>query len=62
MKSQAFDRLRSVKLVETNAEDFLSVLNGGTVSIAHYLKRLHNLALGWLAFPVLAPRLAALKY
>jgi integrase len=59
MKAKAFDRLRSVKLVETNAEDFLSVLNGGRVSVAHYLKRLHNLALGlgWLAFPVLAPRL-----
>ncbi len=59
MKAKAFDRLRGVKLVETNAEDFLSVLNGGKVSVAHYLKRLHNLAigLGWLAFPVLAPRL-----
>ena len=59
MKAKAFDRLRGVKLVETTAEDFLSVLNGGKVSVAHYLKRLHNLALGlgWLAFPVLAPRL-----
>ena len=59
MKSKAYDRLRHIKLVETNAEDFLSILNGGKVSVAHYLKRLHNLALGlgWLAFPVLAPRL-----
>ena len=59
MKSKAFDAIRLVKLVETSAEDFLKILNGGKVSVAHYLKRLHNLAvgLGWLAFPVLAPRL-----
>ncbi len=59
MKSKAFDGLRPVKLVETTAEDFLTILNGGKVSVVHYLKRLHNLAvgLGWLAFPVLAPRL-----
>jgi integrase len=51
--------LRRIKLVETTAENFLTVLNGGKVSVAHYLKRLHNLALGlgWLAFPVLPPRL-----
>jgi integrase len=37
----------------------LTILNGGSVSVLHYLKRLHNLALGlgWLAFPILAPRL-----
>jgi integrase len=59
MKSKAFDALRVVKLVETSAEDFLSILKNGKVSVVHYLKRLHNLAvgLGWLAFPVLAPRL-----
>src|SRR5271165_7519631 len=59
MKSKVFNALRGVKLVETTAEDFLTILNGGKVSVAHYLKRLHNLALGlgWLAFPVLAPRL-----
>jgi integrase len=59
MKSKAFDDLRPIKLVETTAEDFLTILRGGKVSVAHYLKRLHNLALGlgWLAFPILAPRL-----
>jgi integrase len=59
MKSRAFDALRPVKLVETSAEDFLPILTDGKVSVVHYLKRLHNLALGlgWLAFPVLAPRL-----
>ena len=59
MKSPAFDRLRKRKLIETGAEDFLAILKGGKVSVAHYLKRLHNLAvsLGWLAAPVLLPRL-----
>jgi integrase len=59
MRSKAFNALREVKLVETTAEDFLNLLSGGKVSAGHYLKRLHNLALGlgWLAFPVLAPRL-----
>jgi hypothetical protein len=59
MKSRAFDKLRGVKLVETSAEDFLSIVNAGKVSVVHYLKRLQNLALGlgWLAFPILAPRL-----
>jgi integrase len=59
MISKAFNALRHVKLVETTAEDFLAILRNPKVSVAHYLKRLHNLALGlgWLAFPVLAPRL-----
>ena len=59
VKAKIFDRLRSKKLLETTAEDFLAVLNEGKVSVAHYLRRLHNFALGigWLAMPVLAPRL-----
>jgi integrase len=57
MQSRAFDGLRRKKLMETTAEDLLTILNGGKVSVAHYLKRLHNLALslGWLTVPVLAP-------
>lgn len=59
LKSKAFDRLRPKKLIETSAEDFLAVLNEGKISVAHFLKRVHNFALGlgWLALPVLAPRL-----
>jgi integrase len=59
MKSRAFDGLRQKKLMETNAEDFLAILDGGKVSVVHYLRRLHNLAvsLGWIFAPVLAPRL-----
>ncbi|HEY5040859.1 MAG TPA: hypothetical protein VIK53_02550 [Verrucomicrobiae bacterium] len=59
LKSKAFDRLRSKPLIETTAEDFLAVLNEGKVSVTHFLKRVHNFAIGigWLAMPVLAPRL-----
>jgi integrase len=59
MKCKAFDALRGKKLIETNAEDFLKVMAGGQVSVIHFLRRLHNLALalGWLAVPVLAPKL-----
>jgi len=57
MKSKVFDGLRRKKLLETAADDFLAVLKNGKVSVDHYLKRLHNLALnlGWLPVPVLAP-------
>ena len=59
MKSPAFDGLRGRRLVETNAEDLLAVLKSGKVSVIHFLRRLHNLALalGWIPVPVLAPRL-----
>ena len=50
MQSRSFDAIRSKKLMETTAVDLLAILNGGKVSVSHYLKRLHNLALslGWL--------------
>jgi integrase len=59
MRSTTFDPLRIKAIVETNAEDILNVLKDCNVSEAHYLRRLHNLALGlgWLAVPALAPRL-----
>ena len=59
MQCQALRQLRPVKLIDTTAEDFLTILNRRKVSEAHYLKRLHNLAvgLGWLGHPVLAPKL-----
>jgi hypothetical protein len=34
MQSKAFDGLRGKKLMETSAEDFLTILNGGKVSVA----------------------------
>ena len=59
MKSHAFDSIRHKKLLETTAEDFLAVLKNKQMSVGHYLRRLHNLALmlGWLPVPVLAPKL-----
>lgn len=59
MKSKAFDSIRRKCLMETAAEDLLTILKPAKVSEAHYLRRLHNLAigLGWLAMPVLPPRL-----
>jgi integrase len=57
-RSRAFDTLRSKRLLETTADDLLTVMRGSGVSVNHYLRRLHNLAgdLGWLPWPVLAKR------
>ncbi|MHC1763420.1 MAG: tyrosine-type recombinase/integrase [Verrucomicrobiia bacterium] len=59
VESKWFDRIRKTRLIETTAEQFLAVLNSCPCSINHYLRRLHNLALGlgWLPFPVLPPKL-----
>jgi hypothetical protein len=56
--SKAFDLLRNKLLIETNSEDFLAVLRPGQASVNHYLRRLHNLAigLGWLVSPILPPK------
>ena len=58
MNAKAFDPLRSRPLVQTTAEELLNLLHKNGNSFAHYLRRLHNLALdiGWLAWPILAKR------
>jgi integrase len=58
-KNSSFDRLRTKRLIETTSTDFLSVLNNATVSTNHFLRRLHNLALGlgWIPLPILPPRI-----
>jgi len=58
VREAAFDTIRDRKLIETTAEDFLTVLRNGTKSTNHFLRRLHNLALGlgWLPAVVLAPK------
>jgi integrase len=58
-KSPSLDALRHKKLLETTADDFLTVFKDGKVSIVYFLKRLHNFALnlGWLAVPIVAPYL-----
>ena len=59
VREAAFDSIRDRKLIETTAEDFLTVLRVGGNSTNHFLRRLHNLALGlgWLPAFVLAPKL-----
>lgn len=54
IKDTAFDSIRDRVLLETNAEQFLHVLEEGTVSTNLYLRRIHNFALdmGWLPWPV----------
>jgi integrase len=58
-KSPSFDALRQKRLMETTADDFFAIFNGGKVSIVYFLKRLHNfaLSLGWIAIPIVAPYL-----
>jgi len=55
IQDKAFDLIRTRKLVETTAEDFLAVLKSGSVSTNVFLRRAHNYALGlnWLPWPVL---------
>ena len=54
IKDQAFDAIRKKAILETNAEHFLHVLEGGTVFTNLYLRRPHNFApdMGWLPWPV----------
>ena len=59
MRDAALDVLRDKPIIETNAADLLAALRSGTRCTNHYLRRLHNLALGlgWLNWPLLAPKL-----
>lgn len=55
IKDKAFDPIRSMIVLETQAEHFLKVLEGGCVSTNVYLRRIHNFALdmNWLPWPIL---------
>ena len=57
-RSKAYDPIRSKSLVQTTGEDLLAIVHANGNCVAHYLRRLHNLALdlGWLAWPILAKR------
>jgi integrase len=59
MRDPALDNIRNKPIVETTSADLLASLRAGTNSTNHYLRRLHNLALGlgWLNWPLLAPKL-----
>jgi hypothetical protein len=55
IKDKAFDSIRNLVVLETQAEHFLKVLECGSVSTNIYLRRVHNFALdmNWLPWPVL---------
>lgn len=57
-KDHAFDPLRNLPLVKTQAEDIFGAINRGTVSTNVYLRRLHNFAwdMNWLLGPVVVRR------
>ena len=58
IRDSAFDAIRHRKLIETTSEQFLMVLNNGSVSTNVYLRRAHNYAIGmhWLPWPVMPQR------
>src|ERR1700730_2938918 len=57
-RSKAYDPIRKKSLIQTTSSDLLAVVHTNGNCVAHYLRRLHNLALdlGWLPWPVLAKR------
>jgi integrase len=57
-QSKAYDPIRDKSLVQTTGADLLAIIHTNGNCVAHYLRRLHNLAvdLGWLPWPVLAKR------
>jgi integrase len=59
MRDAALAGIRDKAIIETNAADLLAALRSGTRCTNHYLRRLHNLALGlgWLNWPLLAPKM-----
>ena len=65
IKDKAFDSLRNLVVLETQAEHFLKVLESGSISTNIYLRRIHNFALdmNWLPWPVLPKkRWPAIKF
>ena len=57
-RSKAYDPIRNKPLIQTTSSDLLAVVHANGNCVAHYLRRLHNLALdiGWLPWPILAKR------
>src|SRR5882724_5239162 len=56
--SKAYHPIRNKPLVQTTGENLLAIIHANGNCVAHYLRRLHNLALdlGWLPWPILAKR------
>jgi integrase len=58
MGDKAFDRIRHLKLIQTQAEHFFDALHKGTVSTNVFLRRLQNFALDmdWIAKSIIPKR------
>ena len=54
IKDKAFDSIRALPLLETQAEHLLRVLESGTVSTNVHLRKLHNFCMdmNWLPWPI----------
>ena len=59
MNSAPFAALRTKKIVDTTPDDLRAVLADGKPSTNHFLRRVHNLAvgMGWLPWPVIPTKL-----
>jgi integrase len=59
IRSKAFDLIGNKKLVETTAEDLGAVMKAGGAFTNHFLRCLHNCALGygWILAPIIPPKL-----
>jgi len=59
MRSKPFAHLQVKKIIETTADDLRNVIALGGVFTNHFLRCLHNLALGlgWLPWPIIPPKL-----
>src|SRR4029077_1956570 len=57
-RSKAYDPIRNKQLVQTTGTNLLTIIHAHGNCVAHYLRRLHNLALdlAWLPWPILAKR------
>jgi len=58
IKDKAFDPVRPRIIVETRAEELLSVVEEGTVSTNVFLRKLHNFCqdMNWLPWPIIPKR------
>jgi len=57
-KDKAYDSIKGITLIETQAEHLLKVLQIGTVSTNVFLRKLHNFCvdMNWLPWPIVSKR------
>jgi integrase len=59
IRSRPFNLIRDKKLIETTADDLRAVMKAGGAFTNHFLRCLHNSALGmgWILSPIIPPKL-----